>query len=141
MIVLVTDYYPPGGVHQLMAGHLLHYNAVHSIIHCLLLIAIDYIFVHFVDLIMLDNHLIVVHLLLNSSLIMLLLCTFVLPNYLCRIRFYFFIENPSSLFIFCTLYDDANLNLIPSFATLPAYQTDVWQKHDFLFLFFQSLFF
>ena len=50
MTALVTDYYPPGGVHRLMAGHLLHYNAVHSIIHCLLLIAIDYIFVHFVEL-------------------------------------------------------------------------------------------
>ena len=92
--ILITSQYQP-------AGHQLHYNVVHLIIHCLLLIALNHISVHFVDPIKLDSHLIAEPLfLLDSSLIMLQLCTYVHLNFLYRIRFYFFKENSSSLFIF-----------------------------------------
>lgn len=98
--ILITSQYQLAG-HQFMAGHLLHYNVVHLIIHCLLLIALNHISVHFVDPIKLDSHLIAELLfLLDSSLIMLQLCTYVHLNFLYRIRFYFFKENSSSLFIF-----------------------------------------
>jgi hypothetical protein len=128
-----------------MAGHLPHYIARlldHSIIRYLSSIVLNQIFVDFIGPISFGNHsTIVLLILLNFNLKVLRLCTFVLLSFLPRIRFCFFIENSSSLFIFCIKYDDANLSLILSFAIPPTYQKDAWQMHDSLFLFFQFLFF
>ena len=104
-------------------------------------IVLNIIFTRSISLTELDSHSNFTKILSNFNLTKHLQWIFFRFSFLPRKHFYSSIEYSFSKSIFYIRCDYSNHDLILFFIAQLACQINVWQKHDFLFLFFQFLFF